>query len=361
MKHLIILIAFLFYACSGGGSDPKVNTTGEIIIPETPDPIETTTKIMMLSHNGAVKFFDGTTVSAFKSGTKTICTDDGVCIDNTVYDLDDCGNVTGKQTLSFTPDFINADWAVRNVTPAEAYNAGLMSAYYSEVYSDYVSIGSYSGNKYQTDKTAVVDGYLYLHGTTGGWRDIAGYVTQINHVQNAGFVVYDFDPTARTAKIDGVSVSWATNHFNAAQEWIMSDDVWYSWNGYTWDGATLNESGSPMTIWRSNTSTMTGYTEQAVIAFAGLGANYEIYFIECNSGWLFRYRPDDGTISKIVQIYDGDGQRSNGQIYKSILNPKVIWPHLYFTFGDDGKLYQTDITTGSTYFITDCDDWFFPM
>lgn len=358
MRNLIIILSLIlsFYSCSGKKSEPSVNVTDDTTTPEITDPveIETTIKILTFYDNNIVKWYDGSVISIFKSGDA--CHSDSsrqIAIDNKMYDLDNKGNITATDILTFHPDIINGDYQVRNVPPDEATAAGYMSGIYTAVYFQGAEIGDWGTRKYETTNLYLYDSSIILKKSTGAFVDITGTYNNINAVSD-NIVIHDFDAVNRTAKINGVPVSWATNYMNSAADWIYCNGKYYSQNGYTFDGVTLNENGSAMTVWRTNTASMTGFSEQAVIKFCGIYLN-EIYFVECNSGILFKYNPVTDVINQVVELYDGDGIRANGLIYKNILQPCMNNTYMFFRFGNG--LYRMRWDNLLVAYLTSCNSW----
>ena len=372
-RIIIFLFAFLF-ACSGSGSDkkhhssdtdsdtPAVIVTDDTvpdiiddtetpdIIPEDPDPLELSVKYIIFQDGEQVKFFNGSSVVVKQNGKSTYAGDRVITVNDKLYYMDSAGNISSQYSLNITPDFCAIDldgnaWTGEVIPPNDTD-----MHYYFKVYKN---------NIYQkTIQAQIVN--MFLCGSdiiaisnTGVYYDISGNKTEINSA--SGFVVYDFDATLRTAKIDGITVSWSTNFFNTAKEWNGG----YSWNGYKWDGVTLTEDGSALACWRVRANYPISLPENAVVISAGssvFAGETHYFFIECNSGWLFKYVPSSDTLQQITRLYTGDGYRDTGIYYSKILQPVCSHDSLYFKF-DDGGLYRMRFDSLQISFVDFCDGY----
>ncbi len=360
MRKIFILLTVLFlYAC---GSDDKttVNVTDPytppIITPDDPDdPICGNAKIISFYDSGTVYFFDGSGIYTFKVGESVPADFRSIVTDGVKYQLDQYGNIQSQETLPFQPDFCVVDldenlWTANIIDPETAYNRGNMYAYYLDVYKNNVLFNTL---KIQATDMLLSGSDVIVITNTGVYIDIQNVKTGINYAGE--FTVHDFNSTLRTAKIDGVSVSWLTNWFNGAKEWNNG----YSWNGYTFLNNTLVENGSCLTMWRLKTDYPITLTENAVVISAGsaiFNTEKVLFFIECNSGWLFRYIPASDTLLKEIRLYTGDGLRDTGILYSKILNPISGSDGLYFKFSD-GSIYRYRFDSKQIGFIGYCDRW----
>lgn len=348
--HVIILIITFFFLVScggGGGSSPSVNVTDPdipVIIPDDdPDPLAGGVKYVVFQDGETVKFFNGSSVYVGYTGASCYVDDRTITVNNTLYYMDSDGNITEQFSLNITPDFCAVDTA-DNVWTGEIEGSTLKV---------------YKNNVYQKTINAVIvsmfscgDGIIAIS-NVGAYYDVSGTKTAINSA--AGFVVYDFNSDTRTAKIDGISVSWTTNFFNTAKEWNGA----YSWNGYKWDGATLTENGSALTCWRLKANYPITLPENAVVISAGsliFAGERHYFFLECNSGWLFKYIPVSDMLVQVKRLYTGDGLRATGIYYSKIIQPVCSYDSLYFKF-DDGGLYRLRFDSLEISYIDFCDGY----
>lgn len=354
---ICIIVLFFIFACNGdgGGDIPTIIVTDDTpappIIPDPPPPDPDNEPVQVVLHTvAALKFFDGLVIWTWKTAQTAKAESRMYSAGNILYGLDEYGETAASWALVTTPDYIALDgsdkWIAENVPPEEAQAGGALYKNYTRIYLNATEYGHWSTRQYKADCLTIVDGDVYAHSDIGTWYHVNGSKADVRIV--TGFACYDYDSGTRTATIDGIGVSWLTNFMNGARHWLGSGGIWYSQNGYTWDGAVLNENGSVLTDWRT-APYLTGYTEAPVIIAAG--TNYEnsetvLYFIECNSGWVIRYVPSTDGQTLCVRLYAGDGLRTTGLYYQELLNPCVASGYLYFLF--DANYYRYNFSTGLT-------------
>ena len=360
MYRIIIIFLLTLFACSGSGGGGTVNVTDPYIPPviEDHDPLELSVKYLVFQDGQQIKFFNGSSVYVKQTGTSTYAGERSITVADKLFYMDSAGNISSQFSLNITPDFCAVDlegnvWTGEIIDPVTAESLGVLPANYLKVYKNNVEFGDWRTRKYLCVSMFLCGSDIIAVSNTGVYYDISGTKTGINSA--SGFVVYDFNATTRTAKIDGIDVSWTTNYFNGAKEWNGP----YSWNGYKWDGVTLNEYGSCMTMWRVRTNYPITLPENAVIISAGssvFAGETHYFFIECNSGWLFKYIPSSDNLVQVKRLYTGDGYRDTGIYYSKILQPVCSYDSLYFKFYDGG-LYRMRFDSLQISFVDFCDGY----
>lgn len=325
MYRIIIILALLIYGCTPEAS--RVNVTDPyvppVVIPDEPDDPEIIAggiKQVVFKDGNQVKFFDGSGVYVWRAGNSVSADNRKLTLEKVLYTMDGIGNIISQESLNIIPDFCVVDldenvWTAKTIDPETAYNRGQLYTYYLDVYKNNVFFVTLKLNPV----SMILSGSdVIVIDINGAYYDATGTKTGINSAM--GFTVYDFDAVNRTAKINGVPVSWSTNSFNGAKQWNGA----YSWNGYKWDGVTLTENGSYLKIWTNRSNYPINIPENAVVISAGqsvFSGETHYFFIECNSGWLFKYIPSSDTLVQITRLYTGDGYRDTGIYYSKILNP----------------------------------------
>lgn len=360
MYRIIFIILIGLMACKNDSASVTVTDpyVPPVVEPETPDVIAGGTKYIIYQDGDTVKFFDTSSVYVGYTGQSNYAGTREISVNDKLLYMDSIGNITGQYTLNITPDFCAVDldgnaWTGEIIDPVTAESLGAVPANYLKVYKNNVEFGDWRTRKYLCVNMFLCGSDIIAVSNTGVYYDISGDKTGINSA--SGFVVYDFDSTARTAKIDGITVSWSTNYFNTAKEWNEA----YSWNGYKWDGVTLTENATALKVWQIRTSYPISLPENAVVISAGqsvFAGETHYFFIECNSGWLFKYIPSSDTLQQITRLYTGDGYRDTGIYYSKILNPVCSYDSLYFKF-DDGRLYRLRFDSMQIGFVDFCDGW----
>ena len=364
MYRIIFIILISLIACKNDSASvnvtdpyvPPVIEPDEPDIPEEPDIIAGGVKYIIFQDGDTVKFFDTSSVYVGYTGQSNYAGTREISVNDKLLYMDSTGNITGQYTLNITPDFCAVDldgnvWTGEIIDPVTAESLGAVPANYLKVYKNNVEYGDWRLRKYLAVNMFLCGSDIIAVNNTGSYHDISGTKTGINSCD--GFVIYDFDSTNRTAKIDGISVSWATNYFNGAKSW----NGVYSWNGYRYENDILYENGSALTVWRLRTSYPISLPENAVVISAGslvFAGETHYFFIECNSGWLFKYIPSSDTLVQIIRLYTGDGYRDTGIYYSKILSPVCSYDSLYFKFDDDG-LYRLRFDSMQIGFVDFCD------
>lgn len=359
----IFLFSILFlFGCDDGGKKTKVITHPGPIIPVIPDPpIEYEPIQLALITGDTVKFYDGEQIYTYSENCKRAGSQ-VYSVASVLNKLDEYGNISESRYLVIDPDEITIKnypaskaggefklsesdtWIVEDISPDTAYSMGAQYKPYTRIYLNSAEYGNWFDNQYIAEKLIVHGDDIFARLSTGAFLHVNGDKENVRLVIENGFAIYDYNSTARTATIDGVSVSWTTNFFNGSDEWLKSGGVWYSQNGYTWDGSTLDESGSVLTALRSE--------QNLIIA---VGTRYEnsedvLYFIQCATGHVIRYVPSVDQYIEFVRLYTGDGETETGTFYKSTLKPIINNDYLYFIF--DAQVYRYDFVSGLTSMFT---------
>jgi len=352
---LVVVIIFMifFIGCGGGGNSEPIITdpTPPVPVIEDNDNETETGPIKFIVNNGGMKFFDGDNLWQWKTGVIKKAGSQLYSCDDILYSLDEYGETVQSWNLITTPDVIRVNgtdkWIIKNIDPETAYAAGALYKDYTQIYLNSDIYGDHwSTRQYKAVDMQILNNNVFIKDDIGNWHAITSEHENIRHV-NDEFILHDFDSSTKRAKFNDIQVSWSTNYFNNATQWIKADGIWYNERGYTWDGATLTENGTSMSEW-NNDPQGTGYTEAPVLIAAG--SHYEnsedvIYFIECNSGWLIKYISSIDNYELSVRLYNGDGSRETGLLYKDVLKPIIIENHLYFIMGET---YKHDFITGLT-------------
>lgn len=362
----MVVLCMVFLMCS---SDEPRNTTVIVTGTEQPPPVipveppEHDPVILTLATSNSIKFFDGSVIWTWNTGNVKQAENRVYSKENIVYALDMYGRTSDSRQLPVIPDLIDAIvqpqsktiigeieltntdiWIVEHISPEEALAAGAQYKPYTRLYLNNNEYGNWYVNDFEVDTLLHYNDDIYVMITTGAWKCITGNKENVRLVIENGFALYDYNSTLRTATIDGVSVSWSTNFFNSSKYWLKSGFVWYSQNGYSWDGVTLVENGLAMADWR---------TSQNLIITAG--TRYEnsedvCYFVNCATGYVIRYVPSVNQYTEFVRLYVGDGSTEIGTYYRKELKPIIIDDDLFFIY--DAQVYKYNFTNGLTSLFT---------
>ncbi|MCK5616378.1 hypothetical protein KAR91_81705, partial [Candidatus Pacearchaeota archaeon] len=140
---------------------------------------------------------------------------------------DESGEIVSQETLIVEPDFITGDWIIENIPPADAQAGGALFKDYSRIYFQGAEQGNWFMNQWvATDLVQTISGDVVA--VAGNNYHPLTAVTGINHAKN--LLIHTFDSVNRTAIIEtnGVyAVSWATNYFNGAKDWLFLNGIFY--------------------------------------------------------------------------------------------------------------------------------------
>lgn len=350
MKIFKVLMAFIFIFLFLNCSGEQEKSEKTVVITETPEqpevPENDIIKISLWTGE-KLDFYDGNEIFTWASCVTRRAESQIYSHEDILYFLGEYGETVDVEYLCITPDFISLDsseniWIIKNIDPVESYENGSFPCWHTKVFLNNVEYGTWQSRDWKTEELVISENNVYTRGLSGGWRCVNNELSDIVIVQE-NFVVHNFDSTLHTATINETDVSW-TNFFNAARHWLKLDNTWYSQNGYTFDGTTLNEYGSVLTDWRTRPY-ITGYTQGPVLISAGIYLN-KLYYIECNSGWVIEYNPRTNIQQLYLKIYNGDGLRETGLFYQPLLNQVIVENYLYFIY--DAQYYRTNLDTKLT-------------
>jgi hypothetical protein len=319
---LFILFLFTLQGCgsSGGGSSTPTPVPNQ----EPPQPpIEPPAVVynLFIKYSDSVAISDGSTVDDLMLGQVANARDGFISVDDILYGIDTDGSEVISQRLITTPDAIaiGADtWIFEKIPSADAYAMGGLPRPYVRIYQNADIYSEWYLNKWEVVDAFITDsGNLIAVDTVGRFRNIFDESLTVSYAQHNGLMIHSTDIDTHRSTIttsDGdFRVAYTFNYFFGANQWLYSPDseLWYSWNGYTFDGANLSELATSMTDF-----ILTGPNSPAVIA-AGTRVEHSetvLYWIECNDGWLYRYTPSIDRLEQVARLYMGSGERLDGVI-----------------------------------------------
>ncbi len=306
--------------------------------------------------------YDGTTLSFFDGQTKTDAYTGSIvqagprilAIDDVLYHFDEYGNVLKSEWLPVYPEAVafsgNDIYTFQRIDPDTAYNLGAMFREYTRVFQNNTEIGAWYLNEWRVSEILNLDnGDMVAVDTKGGYHTIIGSDDYWRAYDN-GIGIHQFNPGNRIAYISDSSgdyfVNWSTNYFNSTS-WQKSDNVWYSNNGYEWTPAGLLENTNSLwdfTSYPYPVALPNGEPPTVIPATSRIENSESVsYWIECNSGYMFRHIPSLDKLEAIVRLYTGDGYRSTGISMASYIEPILIDDILYFH--DSGSIMKYDFNT----------------
>lgn len=353
--YLVIFtaVAWIFFGCSEPKpesketattefpADPKPDAADEPVANDelnvaTPDTQPLIIKLSLLTENGTLYFYDGSDF-IYQNNTDTVncgpkCFTDG----NTSNTYNIQGEIQSTTELIIAPDFIIDNIIIENIPPSVAADMGAQAKNYVQIYIDGVALAgdlAWYWNKYTaTDFIKTDSGTYVIIDSVGGYHSLDG-TTGINHAKN----LLIHDSAVNTARINGHPVTWSRGYFGNAKHWQFTDNRWISNNGYEYLEGVLAENTNAMWVWNVGPYpvALPGVERPVVISASGG------YWIEANTGWLFKHTDH---IELISRIYLGDGYRTSGMQTSKELAPVIIGQDLFYNY--DGSVWKLDISTG---------------
>jgi hypothetical protein len=361
MRILIyILLLLLLTACGSSESPTYINSPAQPQ-PE-PDP-PAVVHNLIVSDGTDIYTSDGTDLFLFGTGQAANAQDGFISIDDILYGIDDTGSETISQRLVTTPSAIaiGADtWIFENIDAATAYSMGGMYKNYVRIYQNSDIYSEWYLNQWE-----VVDAFITESGdviaidTVGKLRNIKNQSLAVSYARHNGLMIHSTDVNTHRSTISTVDgdfrVAYQYNYFFGANQWLWSDDtvLWYSWNGYTFDGLDLHEMETSLQSFISTSGAA------PVVVAAGTRVEHSetvLYWIECNDGWLYRYTPSLDRVEQVARLYMGDGDRLYGVNCAKVIKPILADGALFFTWS--GSVWKYDFNSGSvSSFVTGAEVW----
>ena len=374
MKRLtiitLLLTAFFLAACGSDSTTPAPIPTPIINMPapdpepapeppppapviNTPDPEPAPPIFSLMVYDAAgAGFSNGTIYQDWRIGKVTPAGPGLVAVDDILYTVDAQGNEVSAVQLPAIPSVVALSgtdiWTFETIPVDYAAANGGMFKEYTRLWLNYAESGTWLDRQ-----------YVVMRAVTTLSGDVVAYDTLIrpytvtgpeapHYASEGGIFVHSVDAVARTGRImtdtGNFNISWATNFFNSANQWLEINGAWYSWNGYIWNATDgLAESATAMTDFLI--SPVPYVIEVGTRVEASLERGY---WIEANTGWLWRYTPETDTLEQATRLYVMAGTRADGALIGKAMEPQIIDmagnDSLYYVY--DGYVWRYDFVSG---------------
>jgi hypothetical protein len=336
MKKLITALIFLTITACGGGNTTTILPPAA---PPEPDPTPAASRTIFVYDNQAPEIgtSDGEFYYPLDTKKAANARSGFISIGDILHGIDDTGTSIITQLLPTTPDKIaiaGADiWCFKNIHDA------MSGRDYTEIWLNNSQYGAWTDNRYTVAEAIVTDsGDIITLDTGGKYRNVTDPDVVVNYAGQGGILVHSVDAVNRRANIGDTRVAFSTNYFFGAKQWVEADGIYYSWNGYTWDGSTLTEHATILrefvTLW---------YSDRPVLVPVGSRVEHSeavTYWVECNTGWLYRHTPSIDALEQVILLYQGSGDRSDGQAVAADIKPTLVSDNLYYGWG--GTIWKYD-------------------
>ncbi|MEJ2043683.1 MAG: hypothetical protein P8X74_03695 [Reinekea sp.] len=366
MKFFILIpFIFLVLACSSGPSGssdqpsedqqhPATDPTSDATSDET--PTVSGIKMSLVSKSGDLYFFKDDNLTFQTAADHTVKADTATyAIDDHLITFDATGDVSDDIELPTTPKYIKTvmahEYYCVEYSAEISYALGGTAKIHTEIYQDMAVVSEWYNNEWECTgiKSAGINAF-FLDQNDAKHR-VSGTLNNVVHIENDKFVMSDLDTTMKKISFNGVPEDYVTNNILAARQWIEEEDVYYSENGYTWSetgGLTENATamqGMQAYPWISPLDEQMPYGQHPV--FLKVGKYHDaLYWIECNTGWLFEYDISGDSVDNKWRLYEGDGLHSTGIFNRDNLSPTLTDGVIYYTY--DETVMEIDIEAGLT-------------
>jgi len=292
MKKIILLTIIIFFmACS----DQPTKSNYENTQTETPSTNPTTPEnqkelkgIIYGTQTTYLLYDDGKEL--FKDSKSIKISDYELCNGNKIYTLNEYGEVTGTYLLQHTPE------AIIRYNGKIYYSINIMTGNVklSETYIDGVLDKTINTNI--TSFKISRDNKLFYYDYYKSPKDYSGLNDNV-------LFVWDNGLWQGSHSINGIDLIGFSNWINNAYSWIEYDGIWYSPNGYSFDGVDAHENIN--CLYENNSDTN---AHKDIIVFCkNIEGHYYFYYIETSTGWLMRFNIDFDTKEQVKRLYVGDG------------------------------------------------------
>ena len=345
---------------SGGGGSKDTST-------DAPESSKPAVKMALLTSDNGL-FFDSGTLDQQSNIDPEKCGDACYTDANTIVKYTESGQIATTTNNITDPDLIvtmndGTIYQATIITPAEAFDAGMLPRYHTQLWKNSIELGGWTTNEYEAKKLIKTSSeHAFAINQHGSFENIDHIKTDVSFAGQDNLMIYQMDSDAKTARIadatHDVAVSWFWNFFLNAKHWLYSPHTytWYSANGYNWNwlGVTEHdgERASLSSRWVWNLPITTDYPVYMPWAerpqFLNAGTRVEnsetvLYWIECSTGWVIKYIPSTDAISSPWRLYEGDGYKDSGQAKQKELKPALNGDSLYFT--NDGSVWELNLDT----------------
>ncbi len=318
-----------------------------------PDPVSQQ-KIQIVTYDGTtLRGFDGIGWYDLLSGNIVEAKNNYFISDQSgfpvLYGLDSMGAIVSEQSLTMIPKAAlkasNGDVHLcEYIDPTTAGQLGAMPRDYSRIWINGVESGNWFNNQYICDEfLQTSSGDILIKDTLGRYYGVPA----VGFAKHGGLLIYNEDVFARTSQFKtnfSYNEAWGFNYATStnSRNWQFADGNWYNANGYIWDELLgLREQATIMQAWNAPNP------EAPVLISVGTELYFGetvLYWLECNTGWVYRYVPSVDRQDQVVRLYVGDGIRQSGLAISRVINPFLLDGQIYFT--NAGSLNKADINTG---------------
>lgn len=331
-----------------GEDDSSSDTEKKLPIEDTPNIIP----LFLVKTIDSLYFADHEKMELWKTGKIDKAGPRVFSIDNELIELDASGDVIDTTTLDHTPTRIKStptgNYYCVEIPPDEAYALGALYRTYTETFKNGVQIGpEWYLNEFECKDIVSAGENVFLIDEFGSYHVIDGIAENVAHVHDNQFYIHDIDYIDNTIGFNDSIYSFGANFVTMSRQWINFDGLNYSEHGDTWNTADgLSESVTAMSDF--NISPFPVVPElpngEAPTLLAVGSAGTLLYWIECNSGFLFEYDSISNELTQKWALYNSNNTREVGVIKRDTLKPLIVGEKLYFS--NQSAIYSIDLGDG---------------
>ena len=374
MKYLLIIISAIFLISCGQldqdgtttptGTAPPVDIVPPDDDPDEPDddddePIESFGVIPKFAlYTGEDFYFsDEKQMKLWKTGTvkksgvrKFIVAESGSQLTDLIT-LDQAAKTIETESLSLNTVKIRIigddKFHCVEYPPELSYSLGALYRTYSEIYKNDEIMGIWYLNDFECREIVTASDNVFIANQHGTHELIEGDAEDVLHVSDSNFIIHSDDKAYRHIWVNSTQESYKKDYILTSKQWIEYNGVFYSEKGHTWsetDG--LTEAANDLDSFGELPYPVTPelpYAQRPTLLKLGVYSE-KLYWVECNSGFVFEFDPGTGGIEQKFKIYDGDGSSHSGGLKRHSLKPLIVDNMLYFS--NDVAVYSLNLDDG---------------
>lgn len=325
-----------------GTDDPVEEPTGPEEEPtETePDPMEVKFAVKI---SDKLYFTDGEKLKLWKQGDILKAGSRKFTHEADIITLDANGSELSTETLPETPKAIKDNFFCKEYSQQESLDLGAQYKIHSEIYKNNAVISAWYLNQWECKSIVSADGKYFAVDQNGAYHGLDNTIENINHVNDGYFYMHSLDTSTKRLWFNTSMENYGLNYAFNTDQWIGK----FSERGYTWTVETgLQENETALQAWNESPYPVTPalpFGENPVLLKVG-EYDGKLFWIECNSGWLFEYVPETDTLTQTYRLYGGDGTRIIGLLKRDELKPLIVEGILYYS--DSGSIYKVSTESG---------------
>lgn len=365
MKKIILLLFIALFSCNKENPiDPTVETITETVIDTKIVTVYTTNIVTINSTNfysvtniltntinvpdQNIDFliYENEIIYAMIGNYKYLWTNvkasyagnNRIAISNVLYYFDNNCNVTNSKWLPTVPDLIAINgsdiWIVKKISAEYSLSQGGMYKEHSQIWKNNSIYSEWYNNQFEITDLFLTESTIIYRKPDNTFFDIENIKLNIFYA-NRDILIYNitYSPNSAIFKWDcnTSSCSWVYNYLGNSKGFLNCNNILYSANGYEIkNNNTLKETTNALKIFNTPVSGQ----QQIITSLATRFENgeYCTYWLNCNTGKVYRHIPSLDNLSITATLFNGDGTAGTGLIIYRELDVYFIDDTVYYNY-----------------------------